>query len=346
MINRSETEIIQNWQGDAAVPIISICCTTYNHEEYIGDALDGFLMQVTEFSFEVIVRDDASTDNTANIIREYVKKFPNIIKPIYEQENGYQKGIKPLITTVKEANGQYIAICEGDDYWIDPQKLQKQATLLNKNPDIDFCYHKAKICNLLSKQAYENESHINYDGVISANSIIATLDKLMVPTASIMVRTKIINDIRSYMINRPWLSVGDFYFRIFGVANGGALYLNNPMSVYRYFTPGSWTIMYINQQIKKLDHAKSAIRSFAELDRFFNSKFKDSFFIVTNSMIFGILFDQKIYFSHKVKFLFSIIRRIPHYRSIKQMSIMFYIILKPQIKKIVFSFIPATLYKK
>ena len=111
--------------------LVSICCITYNHEKYIRDAIEGFLMQKTDFPFEVLIHDDASTDGTADIIREYETKYPDIIKPIYQTENQYSKGIKISATyNYPRAKGKYIALCEGDDYWIDPYKLQKQVDFL------------------------------------------------------------------------------------------------------------------------------------------------------------------------------------------------------------------------
>ena len=118
--------------------LVSIRCITYNHESYIRDCLEGFVIQNTSFPFEAIVHDDASTDGTAAIIREYAEKYPDIIKPIYETENQYSKHDGSLRRIMDEAispSAKYIAICEGDDYWIDPLKLQKQADFLETHPD-------------------------------------------------------------------------------------------------------------------------------------------------------------------------------------------------------------------
>ena len=139
MINRTEQDIIKNWQV-VDKPVLSVCCTTYNHENYISDALDGFLMQDTDFPFEVIVRDDCSMDNTVGILREYVDKFPRIIKPIYETENQFSKGVKPMPVVYKKAVGKYFALCEGDDYWTDPLKLQIQVDFLEENQDYIVTY--------------------------------------------------------------------------------------------------------------------------------------------------------------------------------------------------------------
>lgn len=137
--------------------LVSVICTAYNHESYIRQCLDGFVMQKTNFSFEVLVHDDASTDRTADIIREYEAKYPDIIKPIYQNENQYSKGIAIYSKFIyPNVNGKYIAICEGDDYWIDPFKLQKQVDFLETNEeyglvftDIDIYY---QITNTFKKE--------------------------------------------------------------------------------------------------------------------------------------------------------------------------------------------------
>ena len=114
---------------------VSIVCNAYNHERYIRSALDGFVMQKTTFPFEVLVHDDASMDGTAGIIREFEMKYPEIIKPIYETENQYSKCDGSLARIqYGRVKGKYIALCEGDDYWTDPLKLQKQFDALEANP--------------------------------------------------------------------------------------------------------------------------------------------------------------------------------------------------------------------
>lgn len=121
--------------------IVSIQCLVYNHEPYLRQCLDGFVMQKTNFKFEAIVHDDCSTDNSAAIIREYAEKYPDIIKPIFETENQYSKhdgSIEKIMDTA--CNGRYIAFCEGDDYWIDPKKIQKQYDALVSYPLATMCY--------------------------------------------------------------------------------------------------------------------------------------------------------------------------------------------------------------
>ena len=128
-------------QGD---PLVSIRCTVYNHEPYLRQCLDGFVMQQTTFPFEAIVHDDASTDGSAAIIREYAERYPDIIKPIYETENQYSKhdgSLARIMNAAIHPNAKYIATCEGDDYWTDPHKLQMQVDALVAHPNctISFC---------------------------------------------------------------------------------------------------------------------------------------------------------------------------------------------------------------
>lgn len=124
-----------------STPLVTIRCLVYNHEPYLRQCLDGFVMQKTNFPFEAIVHDDASTDRSAEIILEYAERYPDIIKPIFETENQYSKGDGSL-TRIMNAHtrGKYVAMCEGDDYWIDPYKLQKQVDFLEGNPEYGMCY--------------------------------------------------------------------------------------------------------------------------------------------------------------------------------------------------------------
>ncbi len=137
-------------------PKVSICCMTFNHENFIRETLDGFVMQKTDFPFEVIIHDDVSTDKTAEIIREYEEEYPDIIKPIYQTEKRFGK--KPILEDLMFplVRGKYVATCEGDDYWTSPLKLQKQVDFLDANPDFSVCFHPVTVI-------YEDkptESHI------------------------------------------------------------------------------------------------------------------------------------------------------------------------------------------
>ena len=123
--------------------MVSIICNVYNHEKYVREALESFVMQKTDFAYEVLVHDDASTDHSADIIREYEKQYPDIMKPIYQTVNQYSKCSITRTYQVPRAKGKYIAFCEGDDFWNDPYKLQKQFDEMEKHPEIDMCAHAA-----------------------------------------------------------------------------------------------------------------------------------------------------------------------------------------------------------
>ena len=136
-------------------PLVSIRCTVYNHEPFLRQCLDGFVMQKTTFPFEAIVHDDASTDGSAAIIREYAEKYPDIIKPIYETENQYSKhdgSLRRIMDAAMHPNSKYIATCEGDDYWTDPNKLQLQVDFLESHPDYYMSCHAFTIYYHDSKQ--------------------------------------------------------------------------------------------------------------------------------------------------------------------------------------------------
>ncbi|MCE3296656.1 MAG: glycosyl transferase family 2 [Crocinitomicaceae bacterium] len=126
-------------------PIISICSTTYNLEKYIARAIDSWLMQETAYSFEIVICDDASQDGTVKIIKEYQERFPGKIRLIEAEKN---LGMLPnFIRSLNEAHGKYIAVCDGDDYWIDPLKLQKQVSFLEENTDFTACYTNSYVFN-------------------------------------------------------------------------------------------------------------------------------------------------------------------------------------------------------
>ncbi|MCF6211117.1 MAG: glycosyltransferase [Gammaproteobacteria bacterium] len=144
MFDRNQKQVMQPWKAYSS-PLLSICCITFNHEPYISETIDSFLIQETDFPIEILIHDDASTDATATIIKNYEKKYPDIIKPIYQVENQYSKGggINSRFN-FSRAKGKYIALCEGDDYWTDPKKLQIQVDFLESHPEYVITYHDSQ----------------------------------------------------------------------------------------------------------------------------------------------------------------------------------------------------------
>lgn len=211
--------------------MVSICCITYNHEKFIREALEGFLMQKTNFKYEIIIHDDASTDNTANIIREYEEKYPDIVKPIYQKENQYSKGVEISSITFEKTKGKYIALCEGDDYWTDENKLQIQVEYMENNPNCTFCFHDAYVLNMKNNKKEEWKWYNKKVWKKEGNYNAGELDLLdFIPTASFIFRKKHIKNLPEWYEK---CVVGDRPLKLITTSFGYAHYIDRTMSIYR-----------------------------------------------------------------------------------------------------------------
>lgn len=233
---------------------VSVICNAYNHEPFIKDALDGFVMQKTNFRFEILVHDDASTDKTADIIREYEKKYPEIIKPIYETENQYSKGNLGKIQYGR-AKGKYIAFCEGDDYWTDENKLQMQFNALEAHPEIDMCAHKAVLVKEFTKKVIGNAAPADCDTVLTPEQVIVGGGSYFA-TASLLVRAEVV---KNYMKFRSFLPI-DYTLQIQGSLRGGVYYIANSMSAYRVRLSGSWSAITLKSSVARINSWKNTIK--------------------------------------------------------------------------------------
>jgi len=217
--------------------LVSINCITYNHEKYIADAIESFLMQKTNFKYEILIHDDASTDNTVNIIKSYENKYPDMIKPIYQTENQYSKGIKVDQLNLERVKGKYIAICEGDDYWTDPYKLQKQVNFMEDNLECGMCFHATKIIDAptnkeigIIKPYNKNCNSTTDDMILGGGAFIAT--------NSILYRKELTDKIPDFFMSTD---VGDYPLQVYLSTQKYAYYINDFMSAYRKNVEGSWT---------------------------------------------------------------------------------------------------------
>lgn len=223
--------------ADNNVPLVTIRCLVYNHEPFVKECLEGFVKQKTNFSFEAIIHDDASTDNSASIISEYANKYPEIIKPIIETENQYSKHDGSLRQIMDNATrGRYIAYCEGDDYWTDPLKLQKQIDFLEQNPEYSICFHPVKIL----KKGKLVKDYITRK-VPETTDIYELAKGNYLHTLSVVFRRNS-PEIPSWVSQCP---AGDYALHMFNATFGKIKKLNDVMGVYRIHHTNTW----VNQDI-------------------------------------------------------------------------------------------------
>lgn len=248
--------------------MVTIRCMVYNHEPYIRECLEGFVMQKTNFRFEAIVHDDASTDGSAAIIREYAEKYPDIIKPIYQTENQYSKRDGSLRRIMNEhTHGKYIALCEGDDYWIDPLKLQKQVDFLEANEEYSMCFHADKQLKpngefILHRPRPIKQEYTMEDVILGGGGFMAT--NSMVYKAELAIENP------EWRANAP---VGDGPLMLLLASKGRIGYINDTMSVYRIMAKGSWSERISSNRAMRKGHIVSIIRMWNEFDKWTNYEF-------------------------------------------------------------------------
>jgi glycosyltransferase involved in cell wall biosynthesis len=219
-------------------PLVSTSTLAFNHGPYIRDCLEGILMQRTTFPVRVCIFDDFSTDGTRDIIKEYESNYPNIFYVVYASHNTYGKSerlkvIEPFRKARKEA--KFIALCEGDDYWTDPLKLQKQVKLLEQNPECSISFHST-LKKTKSKE-YVVHNHGNSNKIIDSRKLIS--GEINMWTASILVKTDVIESIPN---NLDYLKFGDAKLKIWAASLGNIAYVGGgPMSVYRRGVKGAWS---------------------------------------------------------------------------------------------------------
>ena len=245
-------------------PKISIICNTYNHEKYIGQALESFVSQKISLPFEVLVNDDASTDSTADIVRAYEEKYPDIFKPIYQTENQFLKGvhITPDIQ-IARAKGKYLAFCEGDDYWTDENKLQVQYDFMEAHPEYSICCHAYSMIDK-NGNLIEERYDLKEDGVVPLKKLIG--NQLKVPHfATLFVRKECLDGYNEAFYGE---SANDMRMRLFCAAKKPIYYINKNMSAYRRFTEGSWTLRIGKDHDKFLENQRKTIEFLYNYDNY------------------------------------------------------------------------------
>ena len=264
--------------------LVSIVCITYNHEKYIRDTLEGIINQKVSFGYEVIVHDDASTDRTAEIIKEYEEKNPHIFRCIYRKENRTSKeGVAWERELYRMCRGKYIALCEGDDFWIDYHKLQIQVEWMENHPEYIMTAHNALRLNCgtgecVSINPYEENREL------FPRDIILQKDGNL-PTASLVMRHDI-KEIESFYYK---CGIGDFVLQLFCISKGRVYYFDRIMSVYRFNHEGSWWSGTINSEEKYIIHYIKMIRLFDEYSIYVKGEYDEWLEEAKQNCLWGIL---------------------------------------------------------
>lgn len=268
MIEKTEKEIMQNWQGDINNPLVSIVCITYNHEKYISQAIDSFLMQETDFPFEIVIGEDCSPDNTREILNKYIEKYPNIVKAILRNKNiGMNENFD---NTFNQSKGIFIALCEGDDYWIDKSKIYKQVQYLKDKEDCYLIFTPAKQIQNGKKDFIRNQYNNKHINKINTKWVIKKGGGFY-PTCSVMIRKELFDNLPNWFYKH---STGDYPLAILASLKGRIGYLNDCTSIYRS-QPNS--ISHIKESNEKIEQkCKNNIQFFEMLrnDNIIDEKLK------------------------------------------------------------------------
>lgn len=249
--------------------LVSIICLTYNHKEYIADAIESCLAQLVNFKYEIIVHDDASVDGTIDIIKQYERNYPGIVKGIYEAENQYSKPDHFMQCVqgkiMSEARGKYIMWCEGDDYWIDPTKMQRQIDYLEQNPDCAMVVHKAVILDMkkamvsVLPQYWESKNLSSEDIINHPHGYIES---------ATMAYRKEDFELKGFYGEA---GIGDYTTRLYCLTRGRIYYMDRIMSVYRFGHKGSWQGTQQNSSNIRFNHCVNMIRFLNLYNRSTNS---------------------------------------------------------------------------
>ena len=249
---------------------VNVYCLAYNHEKYIEKTLEGFVNQTVDFPYKVIVHDDASTDRTAEIIQKYALSYPDIIYPVYQKENQYSKGkeiyyeyIVPLLEY------KYLAICEGDDYWTDNNKIKKQYDYMINNPDTVMTGHNTEKITV-DGVSLGKLSCLEEDCDISTEMLIENTVACYFHTSSCMV----IGDLKTNCPKELRIpGVGDLPLAINASLNGRIHYFNDTMSCYRTGVSGSWSERIKSSDETILKHCDALIGFYSRLDDYTDKKY-------------------------------------------------------------------------
>lgn len=288
-----------------ATPLVTIRCLVYNHEPYLRQCLDGFVMQKTNFLFEAIVHDDASTDRSAEIIREYAEKYPNIIKPIFETENQYSKKDGSLRRIMdSHMRGKYIAMCEGDDYWIDPYKLQKQVDFLEKHVEYGLTFGVVKTyiqCQRkFSKKTFGSE----------VKDIRNLLKNNTIPTPTTLFQNEIYKKYSEEFVDKRWLA-GDYPLWLYFAINSKMHFFEEKFAVYRVLENSA-------SHSDSIDKREAFIKSIYDMKCYYNNRYGILDRKIMSDLLYIPLFNNAYCYRNKNRMKL-------YYKQIKEKNLKIYI---------------------
>ena len=254
---------MEHQEDSRRAPLVSICAVAYQHAPYIREAIEHFLLQKRDFGIEILIHDDASTDGTADIIREYQEKYPEIVKPVLQEKNQYSRGITNISGAFNfpRARGRYIALMDCDDYWCSDEKLKLQVAYMEAHPECQLCVHAAEVQN-------ENGELVNRslmrpyrgDRDLSPEELVDKAGSF--PFGSMLLRAALVRVLPEWYVNCP---VGDRPLELMAAEKGSCHYIDRPLSVYRFNGAGSWTSsMKSGDCVKKQDAYARQMRAMYE----------------------------------------------------------------------------------
>ena len=227
-------------------PLLSVFTITYNHAPFIRQCIEGVLMQKTDFPFEFVIGEDCSTDGTREIVLDYAKKNPEIIRVITSESNvGMSENAK---RTGRACQGKFVALCDGDDYWTDPYKLQKQVDFLESHPDYSMCCHASKIIFEDSEQQAEVVRLADTDTTFTIDDFLAPTGKNFIRTESVVCNVELVREVPEEFQN---MIVGDYPMFLLMAYHGNIRYLDQVMSVYRKHGGGIWSSKTTNAEFQE-----------------------------------------------------------------------------------------------
>ena len=255
-------------------PLVSIVCDTYNHAPYIRHTLDSFLSQQTDFPFEIIIHDDASTDGTADICRDYAAKYPDKITLIAQSVNQYtiDRRIQSHIL-IPKVNAKYTAILDGDDFWVDPDKLQKQLSYLEAHPDCTLCIGGANLVDV-DNRVIGRVAPYDVDRVVDPADMIRGGGGFNA-TNTIVMPTELLKNLPQFADH---VEAEDIPFQLLGALSGYAWYIADTLMAYRIAVPGSWsTRQYASAMETRIKTSRDLIALNEGYDAFSNGKYHEAF---------------------------------------------------------------------